>query len=155
MVDGHIEHRAGTTRRGAIGSMAALAATAGAGAGLPGAALAAGLTEGTAPVRTFSGRYTLPDDLSVEGLIVRPLRRSQFDVVLLLHAEGQSGASLRQAATRYARSGYLVVAPDLRASFGRRAGGTGHDALMAAAASARSSLARMARGSGKVTIVRL
>ncbi|MDO7843139.1 dienelactone hydrolase family protein [Sphingomonas immobilis] len=139
----------GVSRRGAIGLMAA--ATAGA-AGVPGGALASTLLPGAAKIHSIDAQYALPGGRIVEGYFARPSGKTSLDVLLVMHGEAGYGDAAQQTAARYAAKGYLAIALDLKASFGKKVGND-RAALISEARKMVPAFAKMTHANGRVTLV--
>jgi hypothetical protein len=143
------EQHQGISRRGALGGIVASATIVACGA--PNAAFGAARPSPSSNVHAYEARYALEGGSLVSGFFAVPKRKTNLDVVVLVHGAEGFGPQVQQTALDYAEKGYLAVALDLPASFGDAAGHD-HAALVAAAKQTAPRFSRHARGSGRVSL---
>ena len=139
------------SRRGAMTRMAVAAAAGMVAPTLAPAAHAAAATEDG--LRIFKGRYALRGGRVIDGYFVRPKGRTGMDVVVVLHGENGFDAGARALAHDYARTGKLVVVPDMPATYDGLSALAGRDAHIADLKGLSTAFAGHLRGNGKVEFV--
>jgi hypothetical protein len=139
-------------RRGLMvkgGGLAAAASVAATGMASPAFAALAGDDSGISTVR---GPYAIHGGSIVHGFIAAPRRGGEIDVIVVLGAGDRSDSAAEATARRYARGGYLAMAPDLHATFGGN-GAASSATLRAKLNAIKPMLEYLPRSSGRVRFV--
>src|SRR3569623_34230 len=131
-------------RRKVMGGMAAL--TVASTVASPALAAAAGQD-----VRTLRAAYALRGGVTISGFFAAPKGKADLGVVLVVPAN--AGAGVEEIALRYARSGFLAIAPDFSQSQGKAAAGAARETKVAEVMRAMPGLEKMMQGNGRVTVV--
>ena len=131
-------------RRKLMGGMAALTAA----STIATPALAA--MAGTDPsLRTYRARYATLGGTIVDGFFAAPRGKAGLGVVLVM----PEGAGAEEIALRYARNGYLAIAPDFTKAQGKASAGATRATKVAEVLRAVPGLKRTGLGNGRVAVV--
>src|SRR3569623_1394987 len=85
------------------------------------------------------------------GGIAAPKGKADLGVVLVVPAN--DGATAEEIALRYARKGFLAIAPDFAQAQGKAAAGAARDTKVAEVMRAMPGLEKIMQGNGRVTVV--
>ena len=135
---------AAINRRKLMGGMAVLTAA----STIASPALAA--VSGT-ELRTLRAAYALRGGMTINGFFAAPKGKSNLDVVLVVPAN--DGEAVEEIALRYARSGFLAIAPDFAKAQGKATAGAARDTKVAELMRAMPGLKKLMQGNGRVTVV--
>jgi hypothetical protein len=104
-----------------------------------------------AELRTHCASYALRGGMRINGFFAAPKGRNDLDVVVVVPANDSEPGE--EIARRYARNGFLAIAPDFTKSQGNAPAGAARDAKMAEVLRAMPGLKKMMCGNGRVTVV--
>jgi hypothetical protein len=135
---------AAVNRRKLMGGMAAL--TVASTVASPAIAAVAG-----PDVRTLRAAYALRGGMTINGFFAAPKGKADLGVVLVVPAN--DGATAEEIALRYARKGFLAIAPDFAQAQGKAAAGAARDTKVAEVMRAMPGLEKIMQGNGRVTVV--
>lgn len=102
-------------------------------------------------VRTLRAEYALRGGMRINGFFAAPKGKSDLGVVLVVPAN--DGEAVEEIALRYARSGFLAIAPDFAKAQGAATAGAARDTKVAEVMRAMPGLKKMMQGNGRVTVV--
>jgi len=102
-------------------------------------------------VRALRTTYALRGGMMINGFFAAPKGKNDLGVVLVMPAN--DGEAVEEIALRYARSGFLAIAPDLTKAQGDAAAGAARDTKVAEVMRAMPGLKKIMQGNGRVTVV--
>jgi hypothetical protein len=102
-------------------------------------------------VRTLRAAYALRGGKTINGFFAAPKGKGDLGVVLVVAAN--DGEAVEEIALRYARSGFLAIAPDFAKAQGDAGAGAARDTKVAEVMRAMPGLKKMMQGNGRVTVV--
>jgi len=137
---GRVNRRSFLGRAGAVSAAGVVAA----GTINPAAAFAG------SKMRTYKGKYAIDTHRVIDGFMAAPRGKTGLDVVVIVSENGTLDAAAEATARRYAASGWIAVAPDLAATYGKAGG---KSAMVAALTRDLPRFKRLSHSSGKVAVV--
>lgn len=137
---GQVSRRSFLSRAGAVSAAGVVAA----GVVNPAAAFAGN------KLRTYKGKYAIDTHRVIDGFMASPKGKTDLDVVVVVSESGKLDAAAEATARRYAASGWIAIAPDLAATYGKAGD---KQAMVAALTRDLPRLKRLSRSSGKVAVV--
>lgn len=137
---GQVSRRSFLGRAGAVSAAGVVAA----GAINPAAAFAG------SRMRTYKGKYAIDSHRVIDGFMAAPRGKTGLDVVVVVSESGKLDAAAEATARRYAASGWIAIAPDLAATYGKAGD---KQAMVAALTRDLPRLKRLSHSSGKVAVV--
>ena len=102
-------------------------------------------------LRTLCASYALRGGKRINGFFAAPKGKADLDVVLVVPANDSEPAE--DIARRYARNGFLAIAPDFAKAQGDVPAGAARDAKIAEVLRAMPAMKKMMCGNGRVTVV--
>lgn len=102
-------------------------------------------------LRTLCADYALRGGKRINGFFAAPKGKGDLDVVVVV--PDNDAEPREEIARRYARNGYLAIAPDFAQSQGNAPAGAARDAKVAEVLRAMPGLKKMMCGNGRVTVV--
>ena len=136
--------KATVNRRALMGGMAALTAAS--------TVAAPALAAVTGPdVRSLRVAYALRGGMTINGFFAAPKGKGDLGVVLVVPAN--DGDAVEEIALRYARSGFLAIAPDFAKAQGEAGAGAARATKVAEVIRAMPGLKKLMQGNGRVTVV--
>lgn len=102
-------------------------------------------------LRTLCASYALRGGKRINGFFAAPQGKADLDVVLVVPANDSEPAE--EIARRYARNGFLAIAPDFAKAQGGAPAGAARDAKVAEILRAMPAMKKMMCGNGRVTVV--
>ena len=102
-------------------------------------------------VRTLRAAYALRNGMTINGFFAAPKGKGDLGVVLVVPAN--DGEAVEEIALRYARSGFLAIAPDFAKAQGDAGAGAARTTKVAEVMRAMPGLKKMMQGNGRVTVV--
>jgi hypothetical protein len=102
-------------------------------------------------IRTLRATYALRNGMKINGFFAAPKGKHDLGVVLVVPAN--DGEAVEEIALRYARSGFLAIAPDFAKAQGDAGAGAARATKVAEVMRAMPGLKKMMQGNGRVTVV--